>query len=134
MATREDQALHVLDQMLNNLGREALGAVAVGTDGVVLASRLANQDQVEHVGAVAATIFGVTQRVSRDLKQGQLEETIVKSDTGYLLVLPINEFSLLTLDLSAGANLGMARLEARWARQALSRLLDFGLQEKEQGR
>lgn len=98
MATREEQVLTILDRMLANIGREALGAVTVATDGVVLAARVQDTTRLEQLGAVAAMVFGVTQRVSLDFKQGHLNETIIKADTGLLMVLPINQDSLIVLD------------------------------------
>ena len=123
MATREEQVLAILDRMIANIGREALGAVTVATDGVVLAARVQDMTRLEQLGAIAAMVFGVTQRVSLDFKQGRLDETIIKADTGLLMVLPINQDSLIVLDLADGANLGMARLEARNALQTLRRVL-----------
>ncbi|MEM8536104.1 MAG: roadblock/LC7 domain-containing protein [Chloroflexota bacterium] len=130
MPTREEQVLTILDRMLANIGREALGAVTVATDGVVLAARIQDMTRLEHLGAVAAMVFGVTQRVSIDFKQGQLDETIIKANTGLLMVLPINQDSLIVLDLAVDANLGMARLEVRNALQLLQCILDLAVDQE----
>ncbi len=124
MRTREDEVVVLLDQMLARIGSEALGVMVVGTDGLVLSSRLHNTSSEEHIGAVAATIYGVTERVSLDLKQGHLVETIIEAETGFLLVRPINHEAVLAIDLSLQANLGMARLEARRMVPRLRQVLD----------
>lgn len=125
MRTREDEVVVLLDQMLARIGSEALGVMVVGTDGLVLSSRPRNIiSSQEHIGAVAATIYGVTERVSLDLKQGHLVETIIEAETGFLLVRPINHEAVLAIDLSLQANLGMARLEARRVVPRLRQVLD----------
>lgn len=123
MATRETHVLAILDRMLANVGRGLLGAVVVAVDGVVLASRLADQEQLDYLGAIAATVYGVTERTINEFKSGRLDETILKGNTGLLMVLPVNDQALLVLDLDQGANLGMARLEARIAVSALRGVL-----------
>jgi len=77
----------------------------------------------DRVGAVAATMIGVTRRVSGELRIGVPEETIIKADNGLFMVLPAGEQSLLAVNLRQGANLGMVRLEARDAAQAIARAL-----------
>lgn len=123
MATRQEQIISVLERLSQNVGNELSGAVAVSTDGIVLASRMATDINADRVGAVAATMIGVTKRVSGELRIGLTEEAIIKADNGLFLVLPAGEQSLLAVSLKQGANLGMVRLEARDAATAISRLL-----------
>ena len=123
MPTREAQVLALLDRMLANIGRDVLGAVVVAPDGVVLASRLMKDEQIDYLGAIAATIYGVTARAVQEFKTGHVDETIIKANTGLLMVVPISEDGLLVLDLDQGANLGMARLEARATATTLRTIL-----------
>jgi predicted regulator of Ras-like GTPase activity (Roadblock/LC7/MglB family) len=67
----------------------------------------------DRIGAVAATMVGVTRRVSGELKIGATEEMIIKANNGLFLVLPASDQSLLAVSLKQGANLGMVRIEAR---------------------
>jgi hypothetical protein len=92
-------------------------------DGIVLVSRMSAEVNADRVGAVAATMMGVTRRVSGELRIGVPEETIIKSDNGLFMVLPAGDQSLLAINLREGANLGMVRLEARSAAQEIGRLL-----------
>lgn len=123
VATRETQVLSILDRMLANLGRDLLGVVVVAVDGVVLAARLADREQLEYLGAIAATVYGITERAIGEFKSGHLDETILKGSTGLLMVLPVSDQALLVIDLDQGGNLGMARLEARIAVAALRGVL-----------
>jgi predicted regulator of Ras-like GTPase activity (Roadblock/LC7/MglB family) len=123
MATRQEQVLAILDRLSTNGGTDITGAVAVSMDGIVLASRMANEVNADRVGAVAATMVGVTRRVSGELKIGFPEEAIIKADNGLFMVLPAGDQSLLAVNLRHGANLGMVRIEAREAAAAIGKAL-----------
>lgn len=123
MATRQEQILQVLEQLATNSGSDVTGAVAVSTDGIVLASRMSNDINADRVGAVAATMIGVTKRVSGELKIGTTEETIIKASNGLFMVLPAGSQSLLAINLREGANLGMVRIEARDAAAAIGKII-----------
>ncbi len=73
MATRQEQLLAILDRLATNVGTDISGSVAVSTDGIVLASRLASDINADRIGAVAATMVGVSRRVSGELKIGTTE-------------------------------------------------------------
>ncbi|NJM07087.1 dynein regulation protein LC7 [Candidatus Gracilibacteria bacterium] len=123
MATRQEQISEALDRLSSNAGSDVAGVAAVSMDGIVLVSRMAVDVNADRVGAVAATMMGVTRRVSGELRIGMAEETIIKADHGLFLVMPAGDQSLLAVNLRQGANLGMVRLEARDAAQAISQIL-----------
>jgi len=123
MSTRLEQITAVLERLADNGGADIVGAVAVNTDGIVLASRMNGDHNADRVGAVAATMIGVTKRVSGDLKIGTAEETIVKSESGMFVVMPAGDQGLLAVNLRQGANLGIALIETREAAAAIGRAL-----------
>lgn len=123
MATRQEQIATVLDRLSANAGSDVRGVAAVGMDGIVLVSRMSADVNADRVGAVAATMMGVTRRVSGELKIGGPKETIIDSDDGIFMVLPAGSQSLLAISLQKGANLGMVRLEARDAANEISQVL-----------
>ncbi|MEM8536139.1 MAG: roadblock/LC7 domain-containing protein, partial [Chloroflexota bacterium] len=102
---------------------DVAGVAAVSMDGIVLVSRMAPEVNADRVGAVAATITGVTRRVSTELRIGRPDETIIQAKDGLFMVLPVGEQSLLSVNLRKGANLGLVRLEARETVDALNRIL-----------
>jgi hypothetical protein len=123
MATRQEQIAEVLDRLNTNVGADVTGVAAVGMDGIVLVSRMSADVNADRVGAVAATMMGVTRRVSGELRIGVPKETIIDADSGLFMVLPAGDQSLLAINLRQGANLGMVRLEAREAAQDIGRVL-----------
>ncbi|NJK78793.1 MAG: dynein regulation protein LC7 [Chloroflexaceae bacterium] len=123
MASRQEQIATILETLTSNAGGDIAGVAAVGMDGIVLVSRMSAEVNADRVGAVAATMMGVTRRVSNELRIGSAEETIIKSDAGLFMVLPASDQSLLAINLRQGANLGMVRLEAREAARAIGAVI-----------
>lgn len=123
MASRQEQISEVLDRLRISAGNDVVGVAAVGMDGIVLVSRLSLDVNADRVGAVAATMMGVTRRVSGELKIGFPRETIIEADNGLFMVLPAGEQSLLAINLVRGANLGLVRLEGREAAQEIGTIL-----------
>ena len=123
MSTRLEQITAILDRLSANGGADITAAVAVNMDGIVLASRVMGDTNPDRVGAVAASLVGMTKRVAGDLKIGNAEETILRADEGLFVVLPSGDQSLLAVNLRGGANLGIALIEAREAAAAIGRAL-----------
>jgi uncharacterized protein len=110
--SKTDQLNDVLDSLSRNMGGDVNGAAVVSTDGIVFASRMGNDINVDRVSAIAATTLGISRRVARDLQLGDNNETIINCANGFFLVIPVNERCLLAVNLRKGGNLGMIRLEA----------------------
>ena len=123
MSTRQELISSVLETFTNNTGNDVAGVAAVGMDGIVLVSKMSSDTNADKVGAMAATMMGVTRRVTGQLQIGTPEETIIKSDNGLFMVLPAGEQSLLAINLRQGANLGLVRIEAREAAREVGRLI-----------
>jgi len=123
MASRQETVIAILERLTINTGPDITGAVAGGMDGIVLVSQMSSEVNVDRVGAVAATMIGVTKRVANELRIGIIEEAIIKADRGLFLVLPAGEKSLLAVNVRRGANLGMIRIEAREAAASIGQAL-----------
>ena len=123
MATRQEQVLAILNRLATNGGNEITGSVAVSMDGIVLASRMSSDVNADRVGAVAATMVGVSQRVSGELKIGLAEEAILKANNGLFIVLPAGDQAMLAVNLKQGSNLGMVRIEARDAAAEIGKVI-----------
>lgn len=120
MASRSELLAGILDQLVSNNSTDVAGAAVISTDGMLLGSRMGPEVNADRVGAIAATMMGVTVRVVNDLKIGKAEETIIRADSGYLVVVPVTNQVVLAITLRSHANLGMIRLEAREAGQAIA--------------
>jgi uncharacterized protein len=123
MASRQEEISSVLDRLRSNAGNDVAGVAAVGMDGIILVSRMSADVNADRVGAVAATMMGVTRRVAGELKIGFPRETIIDADNGLFMVMPAGDQSLLAINLVRGANLGLVRLEGREAAQEIGKIL-----------
>jgi hypothetical protein len=121
--SKTDMLNDVLDNLARNMGGDVNGAAVVSTDGIVFASRMSNEVNVDRVSAIAATTLGISRRVARDLQLGENSETIINCANGFFLVIPVNERCLLAVNLRKGGNLGMIRLEANDAATKISSIL-----------
>lgn len=119
MANRAERIESALAGYIENNANDVTGAALISSDGMLLGAKMSADVNADRVGAISATMMGVTKRVVTDLKIGTAEETIVRAQDGYLLVLPVNEQLVLATTLRPNANLGMVRLEARDASHAL---------------
>ncbi len=113
MASRSENIANALEQLVSNNPNDISGAAVISSDGMLISARMGPDVNPDRVGAIAATMMGVTVRVTNDLKLGKAEETIVRAEGGYLVVVPVNAQIVLAITLRANANLGMVRLELR---------------------
>lgn len=123
MASRSETIEAALNQLVSNNSTDITGAAVISLDGMLLGARMAPDVNPDRVGAIAATMMGVTLRVVNDLKIGHAEEAIIKADNGYLLVMPINAQMVIATTMRANANLGMVRLETRDTSRSLGSVL-----------
>lgn len=121
--SRQEQINAILDRFMFQTGADVMGVAAVAMDGILLASRLPPEVNAERVAAVAATVVGVTRRISGELKIGLTEEIILKANKGLFMVLPAGDQSLLAVSMRHDGNLGLVRIEARDAAKAISQVL-----------
>ncbi|NJO81403.1 MAG: dynein regulation protein LC7 [Blastochloris sp.] len=123
MINRSEQLKEILSKLVGENSSDIAGVVVVGSDGIVMASQMIGGTNIDRVGAITATMQGVTSRVAGELKIGDTEEVIVRSVQGYLLVMPVSSMIVLSLTLRQGANLGMVRLEAAAAGKSIAAVM-----------
>ena len=123
IATKTEALNQVLDKLALSLAGDVNGSAVVSLDGIVFASRFMGAVNVDRLSAIAATTLGVSRRVAKDLTLGDTNETIVQCDGGLFVIIPVNEKSLLAINLRKGGNLGMVRLEASDAASLISEIM-----------
>ena len=120
LASKTEVLEGILEELARNLGGDVNGSAVVSLDGIVFAARFNSNVNVDRLSAIAATTLGVGRRVAKDLAIGNCQETIIKCENGYFLVLPAGDRSLLAINLRQGGNLGMIRIEASEAANSIS--------------
>ncbi|MEV6601676.1 roadblock/LC7 domain-containing protein [Actinoplanes sp. NPDC051346] len=101
---------------------ELLGSVLATADGMVVAHD-AHGIEPDSLAALAAAHLALARRFAHAVNHGDLRESVVECDGGYITSYTAGPNALLTLVTSGGANLALVHLEARRAVRRLMKLL-----------
>lgn len=110
---------------LGNLRRrmpELTGSVLATADGLVVAHD-AHGIEPDSLAALAAAHLALARRFAHAVNQGELRESVVECDGGYITSYTAGPNALLTLVTSGNANLAMVHHEARRCVRRLVALL-----------
>jgi uncharacterized protein len=104
----------VLDELghLRDRLPELSGSVLATTDGMVVAHD-AHGIEPDSLAALAAAHLALARRFAHAVDHGDLRESVVECDGGYITSYTAGPNALLTLVTSGSANLAMVHLEAR---------------------
>src|SRR3954470_3526830 len=114
--------------VLAELGRlrsrvpELAGSVLATTDGLVVAHD-AHDIEPDSIAALAAAHLALARRFAHAVNHGDLRESVVECDRGYITSYTAGPNALLTVVTSGDANLAMVHLEARRCVRRLVRIL-----------
>ena len=114
--------------VLEELGRlrtrlpELSGTVLATTDGLVLAHD-AHGIEPDSIAALAAAHLALARRFAHTVGQGELRESVVECDRGYITSYTAGPNALLTLVTAGDANLAMVHHEARRCVRRIVRIL-----------
>nr|VFJ64795.1 MAG: hypothetical protein BECKFW1821C_GA0114237_100648 [Candidatus Kentron sp. FW] len=108
------------EEMLNNMAQTAMdiskeirGVAIVDTDGLPLALSIPDQVDEGHLGAMVATLLGAAEQMSTQLMGVPLEQTFVKSETGYVILNAIGETAVIALLATDKVKLGLVFFELK---------------------
>jgi len=91
---------------------ELSGSVLATADGMVVAHD-SHGIEPDSLAALAAAHLALARRFAHAVNQGELRESVVECDSGYITSYTAGPNALLTLVTSGDANLAMVHLEAR---------------------
>ena len=98
-------------------------AALVSEDGLVVASALPEHIDTARVAGIAATLSASSARACRELVRGELQETIVRGDNGYAVVMGIGLGTNLVCLTDGMAKLGLVSLDMRRVAAEIRNLL-----------
>ena len=102
----------------------SIQAAAVMTrDGIPVASKIHKDVNVERLSAISASLLSLADRASKDLQQGNLEQVLVESKEGFLLMLKVGNNAVLSVVSEKNSRLGMLLLEAKASAAILAKLI-----------
>jgi predicted regulator of Ras-like GTPase activity (Roadblock/LC7/MglB family) len=119
--TVDPAVLEELDRLRGRMP-ELAGSVLATTDGLVVAHD-AHGIEPDSIAALAAAHLALARRFAHAVGHGELRESVVECDRGYITSYTAGPNALLTLVTSGDANLAMVHLEARRCVRRLVRIL-----------
>jgi YesN/AraC family two-component response regulator len=122
MATRAEQLKEVLTNLSNELADVETIAV-VATDGTIFSAVSKVGEDASKVGAIIATIQGLSRRACSTLERGEQKEALIRGEKGYIALYPAGKKASLGITTMPNANLGMLNLTAKEAADKISKIL-----------
>lgn len=112
MTTKQEKIRQVLGDFVNRASSIQAAAV-MSRDGVPIASKLEEEVNDERLSAISASLLSLADRAAKDLKQGELEQVLIDSADGFLLMVKVGENAVLAVVSSQKSRLGMLLVEAK---------------------
>jgi len=104
----------------------SIQAAAVMTrDGIPIASRLDKKVDSERLSAISASLLSLADTASKDLDQGDLEQVLIFSSEGFILMLKVGANAVLSVVSKPNSHIGMMLHEAKQSSSKLAGLVDI---------
>lgn len=115
-----------LNRALTNLQASSSDVEAcaiVSEDGLIIASLLPQGVEEERIAAMSAVMLSMGERISLELKRGELEQLYVKGKEGYFLGIHAGEHAVLIALARKDAKLGLIFFDLSRAAEATRKIL-----------
>ena len=113
----------ILENLLKVEGVDA--TMAVGRDGLMLASAGRSGIDMEAIGAVSSSTLGAAEVLGGELESGVLDQVIMQFEKGITVLEALGKDAILVVFARAAANLGVIRLAIRRNKEALLKAFAF---------
>lgn len=100
-------------------------SAVVSVDGLIMASALPANVEEDRVSAMSAAMLSLGERISTELRRGELNQVYIRGDNGYVLLASVGTEAVLTVMASVNAKLGLIFLEINRAAENLEELIDW---------
>ena len=121
--TIQEQLTSVLKEM-ENKDPDIEGSLLLRTDGLVLASAVAEGIDRDLAAAMSASILNVGSRVLEELKKGTVENVIVRGSGGVVMVIAVSPEIVLGAIGKKDSNLGLMLVEMRRTAEKINKILE----------
>jgi predicted regulator of Ras-like GTPase activity (Roadblock/LC7/MglB family) len=98
-------------------------SAVVSVDGLIIASALPASVEEDRVSAMSAAMLSLGERISQELKRGELDQVYIRGDHGYVMLTAVGVEAVLTVMATADAKLGLIFLDIKRTAEALSTLI-----------
>ena len=114
-----------MNEMLSQLETNVPGIESTALfdmDGLVVASRLAEDVDDEMIGAMSASILSIGNRSGQELERGSMKRIFVEGDNGSIVIMSVGEDIVLVALVEPNVKLGMLFFECR---RIIKRILEI---------
>lgn len=108
--SRTEQLVERLRDLQASSG-DVEAAAIVSVDGLSMASSLPADIEEDRVSAMSAAMLSLGERISSELGRGELEQVMVKGESGYVILTAVGEEAVLTVLARKDAKLGLIFLD-----------------------
>ena len=98
-------------------------SAVVSIDGLIIASALPGSVEEDRVSAMSAAMLSSGERISIELRRGDLDQVYIRGDNGYVMLTSVGQDAVLTVMASVNAKLGLIFLDIKRTAEALSELI-----------
>ena len=98
-------------------------SAVVSIDGLIIASALPGSIEEDRVSAMSAAMLSLGERISIELKRGDLDQVYIRGDNGYVMLTSVGQDAVLTVMASVNAKLGLIFLDIKRTADTLSELI-----------
>lgn len=88
-------------------------SAVVSVDGLIIASALPGSVEEDRVSAMSAAMLSLGERISIELRRGELDQVYIRGDNGYVLLTSVGNDAVLTVMASVNAKLGLIFLDIK---------------------
>ena len=114
-------------RMLNAFSADIEASAAISTDGIMLASVLAENTDHDRFGAMCASLLALADRAAQEIARGTLKQVLVEGDKGVMLLVYAGRDAVLAVAARPTVNLGMVFIEARKTAAKVEQTMRGGL-------
>lgn len=98
-------------------------SAVVSVDGLIMASALPGNVEEDRVSAMSAAMLSLGERISQELRRGELDQVYIRGDSGYVMLTSVGTEAVLTVLASTNAKLGLMFLEVKRTAEKLAELI-----------
>lgn len=119
---RNEMISSILNE-LNGTSPDIEASAVISTDGLMIDSVLPNTLDEDRMGAMSAAMLSLGDRTAAELTRGQLDQILIKGETGYVLMAQAGKEAVVTVLAKPKAKLGLIFLDVKRAAGGISELL-----------
>lgn len=123
MASSRSQQLVEELKKLQISSPDIQASAIVSADGLIIASALPRNVQEDRVSAMSAAMLSLGERISQELRRGDLDQVYIRGDNGYVMLIAVGDDAVLTILAGVKAKLGLIFLDIKRTAAALEELI-----------